>query len=163
FYSGGRAAAEVHFNRLKYGWRSADIKLKSKLVVRGSTGNIPYLPSKTPLCASDISPKNEPTLFRIPTNPIGRVDRLLTSCDLVDLKIIYCLLCGFSYERMGDFCFLSVEAVKYRVRKIRNALDCTDKESTAELIRTYINKNSLLKVIEDIEAASESIVKKQLI
>lgn len=162
FYSGGRAVAEIHFNRLKYGWRSADIKLKSRLVVRGSTDNIPYIPLEKPLCASDISPSVSPTLFSIPTNPIGKVDSLLTASDLADLKLIYGMLSGFSYERMSDFCFLSVEAVKYRVRKIRNALGGGDKESVAEFLRTYINKGGLLKVIEEIETAGDRIVKKEL-
>ena len=116
FYSGGRAAAELHFNRLKYGWQVADIKLKSRLVVRGSTGNIPYVKPQKRIFPSDLSPKNAPTLFTIPTNPIGRVDSLLASSDLTDLKLIYGMLCGFSYERIAEFCFLSSEAIKYRVR-----------------------------------------------
>lgn len=163
FYNCGKAAAEVHFNRLKYGWDYVNIKLKSRLVVRGSTGNVPYRAPDTPLLPCDISPQNAPTLFRIPTNPIGQIDRLLTACDLVDIKLIYCMLCGFSYEHMGDFCFLSIEAVKYRVRKIRKALGGGDKESAARLIRKYIDKSSLLATIEEFEAASDRLVKKELI
>lgn len=160
FYGVGKSVAEIHFNRLKYGWKSADIKLKSMLIVRGSTDNIPYVPPKIPLRSADVSPSVLPSLFTIPTNPIGMVDNLLAKSDLTDLKLIYGMICGFSYELMSEFCFLSVEAVKYRVRKIRSALGGGDKDRIAELIRTYINKSSLLKVIEDIEAVGDRFAKK---
>ncbi len=159
FYEGGRAAAELHFNRLKYGWKSADIKLKSKLVIRGSTKNIPYVPPCEPLEASDVSPFVKPTLFKIPTNPIGNVDRLLSSCDLTDLKLIYGMLLGYSYERIGEFCFLSSEAVKYRVRKIRKELAGDSKADAIELISKYINKENLLSTIEELEGKNGRILK----
>lgn len=149
FYFGGRAVAEVHFNRLKYGWKSADIKLKSKLVIRGSTNNIPYVMPKNRLCATDVTPKITPTLFRIPTNSVSMVDNLLTVSDLTDLKLIYGMLSGFSYERIGEFCFLSSEAVKYRVRKIVKSLSLSSKGEAVEFISKYVNKDNLLHVIEE--------------
>lgn len=159
FYECGRAAAELHFNRLKYGWKSADIKLKSRIKVRGSTKHIPYVPSNEPLVASDVSPLVKPTLFRIPTNPIGSVDRLLTACDLTDLKLIYGMMLGYSYERIGEFCFLSSEAVKYRVRKIRKVLAGDSKADATELISKYINKETLLSTIEELEGEKGTIIK----
>lgn len=159
FYSGGRAVAELHFNRLKYGWQAADIKLKSKLVVRGSTKNIPYIKSDRRLYPSDLSPEIVPTLFTIPTNPIGRVDSLLAASDLTDLKLIYGMLCGFSYERIGEFCFLSSEAVKYRVRKIRKALSGDSKADATELISKYISKENLLHTIEELESENGKRIK----
>ena len=157
FYSGGRAAAELHFNRLKYGWHSADIKLHSKLSVRGSTKNIPYVPTDS-LIPPDVSPVCEPTLFHIPTNRIGSIDNLLASSDIVNLKLIYCLLCGFTYERMGEFCFLSTEAAKYRVRKIRLALSGDSKEDVVEEIRAYVDKDRLLAIIEEYESSNETFL-----
>ena len=155
FYNGGRAVAELHFNRLKYGWESADIKLKSALVVRGSTKNIPYVQPESRLLPIDISQKVEQTLFEIPTNMIGRVDHLLAISDLADLKLIYGMLSGYSYERIGELCFLSSEAVKYRVRKIRNLLGVGKKDKTAEVILKYINKNRLLATIEELETQAK--------
>ncbi len=159
FYKCGRAAAELHFNRLKYGWHSADIKLESRLVIRGSTNNIPYAPLQEPLAPSDISPNVNPTLFSIPTNPLGNVDRLLTECDLTDLKLIYGMLLGYSYERIGEFCFLSSEAVKYRVRKIRKALAGDSKADATELLSKYISKENLLSTIEELEEKNGGIIK----
>lgn len=152
FYIGGRAAAELHFNRLKYGWKSADIKLYSEISVRGSTKDIPYIPCST-LMPPDISPVQEPTLFHIPTNSIGMIDSLLTSSDIINLKLIYGMLCGFTYERIAEFCFISMEAAKYRIRKIRKALKGDSKDDTVEQIRAYINKERLIAVIEEYEAS----------
>ncbi|MBQ4150980.1 MAG: LacI family DNA-binding transcriptional regulator [Clostridia bacterium] len=159
FYNGGRALAELHFNRLKYGWKNANIKLKSKLVVRGSTDNIPYIRATTPLRAADISNQVEPALFQIPTNSIGRIDTLLATSELTDLKLIYGMICGFSYERIGEFCFLSSEAVKYRVRKIRNALLGDTKADATEIISKYIHKENLLSTIEELEGKRNNMFK----
>ena len=152
-YASGKAAAETHFNRLKFGWSTSDILIKNELVIRGSTGNIPYKPSAEKPTPNDIIPPSSPTLFRIPTNPIGRIERMLMTSDIVNLKLIYCMLCGFSYERMGEFCFLSIEAAKYRVRKIRTALLGKSKSDAADLIRAYIDKYSLLHLIEEYESS----------
>lgn len=158
FYKGGRALAELHFNRLKYGWGSADIRLVSQIIVRGSTDNIPYTPTPG-LIPADVSPNVEPTLFVIPTNPIGRVDSLLASSDIVNLKLIYCMLLGLTYQRMSEFCFLSIEAVKYRVGKIKKALEGDNKADTVELISRYIDKEKLLSTIEELEAESRGLLK----
>lgn len=150
-YASGKVAAETHFNRLKFGWSTSEILIKSELVIRGSTWNIPYKPSAEKPVPKDVLAPSSPTLFRIPTNPIGRIERMLMASDIVNLKLIYCMLCGFSYERTGEFCFLSTEAAKYRVRKIRTALLGKSKSEAADLIRAYIDKDSLLRVIEEYE------------
>lgn len=151
FYKGGRALAELHFNRLKYGWKSANIKLESQLVVRGSTKNIPFASPRVCLRPSDISEAVTPTLLTIPTNPIGRVDSLLSSGDLSAFRLIYGMLCGYSYEKIGEFCFLSVETVKYRVRKICSALGENKKADAAALLSKYVSKEKLLQIIEELE------------
>ena len=111
--------------------------------------NIPYVMPKNRLCATDVTPKITPTLFRIPTNSVSMVDNLLTVSDLTDLKLIYGMLSGFSYERIGEFCFLSSEAVKYRVRKIVKSLSLSSKGEAVEFISKYVNKDNLLHVIEE--------------
>ncbi len=157
FYNCGKSAAEAHFNRLKYGWESVNVKLKSQLVIRGSTKNIPYLPAGRPLRALDISKEVKPTLFHIPTYPIGRVDSLLAASDLTDLKLIYGILCGYSYERVSEFCFLSLEAAKYRVRKMLKSLACDSKTDATSLLSKYINKDNLLHTIEELEGENGRI------
>lgn len=152
-YRVGRAAAETHYNRLKYGWSSATLLLENEMKIRGSTGNIPYHPSTIPPKARDIFPPSPQQLFYIPTNALGAIERLLAGSDLADLKLLYCLLAGYGNEKTGEFCFLSTEAVKYRTRKICKALGAARKTDAAMILAEYIRKEKLLAMIEEFECA----------
>ena len=149
-YGCGKSAVELHFSRLKNGWSSASLRLCVELRVRGSTENIPYTKGWSPL-PLDLTPLRQPTLQHIPTDDVGRIDRLLAVGDLVDLKIIYGILCGYTYEQIGEFCFLSLEAAKYRVRRIRTAIAGRNKADVAGVIGAYVNRDRLLGVIESLE------------
>ena len=152
-YRVGRAAAETHYNRLKYGWSFATLFLENEMKIRGSTENIPYRPSLSPPKASNILPPSEPLLFRIPTNALGSIERLLATSDISELKLLYCLLSDYTNEKTGEFCFLSIEAVKYRVRKICRMLQALSKTEATAILRRYIRKERLLYVIEEFEGA----------
>lgn len=156
-YMVGKSAAEMHYNRLKYGWSSATVLLKNELKIRGSTGNIPYRTSAALPVASGTQPRREQTLFRIPTGTLGAIERLLANCDLADLKLLYCLLAGYSGEKTGEYCFLSTEAVKYRTRKICKALGGGNKAEVASILGRYIVKENLLAVIEEFEGAKDRL------
>ena len=149
-YGCGKSAVELHFSRLKNGWSSASLRLCVELRVRGSTENIPYTKGWSPL-PLDLTPLRQPTLQHIPTDDVGRIDRLLAVGDLVDLKIIYGILCGYTYEQIGEFCFLSLEAAKYRVRRIRTAIAGRNKADVAGVIGAYVNRDRLRGVIESLE------------
>lgn len=151
YHDCGKAAAETHFNRLKYGWSAVTILLKSELYIRGSTAHIAYAPSLTPPQALDLHPPVEQVAFRAPTMPIGRLERLLAVSDIADLRLLYCMLSDYSYEKTSEFCFMSSETVKYRIRKIREMLLAESKADAAVMIRKYIQKEKLLKVIEELE------------
>jgi|GEM_PF-509273 len=156
-YMVGKAAAEMHYNRLKYGWSSANVLLENALKIRGSTGNIPYRPSATPPVASGTLPRSEQTLYRIPTGTLGAIERLLANSDLAELKLLYCLLAGYSAEKTGEYCFLSTEAVKYRTRKICKALGTKHKTEVSSILSKYISKENLLAVIEEFEGAKDRL------
>lgn len=152
YYACGKAAAETHYNRLKYGWSAVTILLKNELKIRGSTAHIPYTASHTPPQAVDVHPLIMHKPFEISTaRPIGRLERFLAGSDIADLRLIYCMLSDFSYEKTGEFCFMSAEAAKYRIRKIREVLKVESKADAVALIQKYIQKEKLLKVIEEFE------------
>ena len=158
FYNCGKACVETHFNRAKYNWTTARVFLDVELMVRGSTDNIPYTPSDTQPLRVDIAPPTVPVPVRMLTNQIGKLERVLASSDLADLKIILCLISGYSYEKMAEFCFFSADTAKYRVRKIKQALGCEKKTAAADLIRKYIKKESLVSLIGDIEEKNNKII-----
>ncbi|MBQ4151386.1 MAG: hypothetical protein IJC81_06245 [Clostridia bacterium] len=139
FYACGRAMVEAHIHRLKYNWSTVMIRVHCDFKARGSTsGNAEY-----PLASAESSC---PNLLLI-----GRLESLLKGSDLVNLKLMYGLLCEYSYERMSDMCFLSSGAVKYRLLQMRRALGCKNREETALCIGRYIQKEKLLEAIEKAE------------
>ena len=100
----------------------------------------------------------ESKAIRLPTGNISKLERTLVSSDLTNLKLMYCLLCGFNYEKMSEFCFISAETARYRVRKIRNALGVQKKSDAAEILRAYIKKESLLAIISEQEEKNNQIM-----
>ncbi len=157
YYTCGKVAAETHFNRLKHGWSNATILIQSELVIRGSTNHVQYVPSNSPPQPQDLHPQSEFVEFRLPNMQIGSLERLLAVSDLSDLRLMYCMLCDYSYEETASLCFLSVETAKYRIRKIREMLHSENKSDVTSLLKKYIRKENLLAVIKEMEH-SDSII-----
>lgn len=139
FYACGKAMVEAHVHRLKYNWSTVMIRVPCAFYARGSTsgkGEYPTVAERPPHANQ---------------HALSRLERVLADCDLVDLKLMYGLLSDYSYEHMGELCFLSAGAVKYRVQQMREALDCSDRRAAIALIGRYIEKERLLRVIEETE------------
>ena len=88
----------------------------------------------------------------------GKIERVLSASDLTDLKLIYCLICDYDYERMSDFCFVSYDTAKYRIRKIKKVLNVNKKADAAEMLRLYMNKESVLALINEQEQKNSQII-----
>lgn len=142
FYNCGKTTVETHVNRLKYGWSATRTLIPCAITFRGTTD--PLSPSWV---AGDSTAKPSLGVF---TGRLAKLERMLTQCDLVDLKLLYGLLVGYSYDKMGEACFFSGDAAKYRVRKMRLVLGTADRESMAALIGTYVTPENLLRTIEDL-------------
>ncbi len=158
FYTAGRTMVETHCNRLKYGWVSARIRLPSELKIRGSTHFFPYTEAR-PNTSANPSVYENRGLGKLRTalsGPVGRLERLFGKSDLVDMKLMYCMLCGYSYEDMAEFCFLSIWTARYRVGKIKQILGVTDKAAVASLLGSYIKKENLQKLILEIKEERET-------
>ncbi|MBQ8836198.1 MAG: LacI family DNA-binding transcriptional regulator [Clostridia bacterium] len=158
FYNCGRAAVESHFNRIKYGWANSKVLLPAKLQIRGSTDFIPYSEEKIISPDEPLLPEPSPKRSRPSAGNLSRLERVLASSDLANLKLMYCMICDYSYDKMSEFCFVSADTAKYRVRKIKQMLDTAKKSDAAEIIREYIKKESLLALISDIEEKNNSII-----
>ena len=158
FYDCGRMLVETHFNRLKYGFARTVTLLPAQLKVRGSTDNTAYVPSNNMPLPVEKMQRLWGNDIRLPTGNIGKLERILASSDLTNLKLMYCLLSGFNYDKMSEFCFISAETARYRVRKIRKALCVQSKSEAASIIRTYIKKESLLAIIGEQEEKNNQII-----
>ena len=139
FYACGKAMVESHVHRVKYGWSSAMVRVPCEFTERGSTSGRGVYP--------------RPGFLPPHTNQValGKLERLLADCDIANLKLLYGLLAGYGYEHMGELCFLSASAVKYRVQQIRTMLGCETRADVIAAIERYIQKERLLQVIENIE------------
>lgn len=150
-YNCGRELIETHRHRSRYGFSNRITLLPASLTVRGSTENIPYVPIQN--VTSRVQSEYHPVQAgnRRPVEMINRLELLLTSSDLIQLKVIYCMLCGFKRSEIKDFCFISTETARYRVNKVRNALGITDIVEVTNILRTYITKERLLTIIRERE------------
>lgn len=157
FYNCGKMLVEAHFNRIKYGLASTTSLLPATLKIRGSTDDIPYCPSNKLAAVYEQEVLSSPKNLNIPTSNIGKLERMLAVSDLINLKLMYCLMCGYNYEKMSEFCFVSAETARYRVRKIRNALGVQNKTQAAELFRLYVKKESLISFIGELEEKNNRI------
>jgi len=151
FYDCGRLLVETYFNRIKYGLVASKNLLPTVLKIRGSTDNIAYDATCESIKPSAALRLEEHGSIVVQTGDIGRLERVLATSDLVNLKLIYCLICGYNYKKMSEYCFISPETAQYRVRKIKTALGVQKKSDVADFIRKYIKKESLMSVIGEAE------------
>ena len=157
FYDCGRLLVETYFNRLKHGLSSSHNLIPATLNVRGSTDNILCRNDNLQILLNNGS-KEKPKPIVVQTGEIGRLERLLATSDLVNFKLMYCLICGYNYDKMSEYCFISSETARYRVRKIKTALAVSQKREVAELVRKYIKKESLLAIIAETEEKNNRIL-----
>ncbi len=66
------------------------------------------------------------------------IEKLLSSCDAVDLLILDLVLKGYSYEKIANKNFLSYSAIKYRVRNMFLACNCSTKSEFIKFMKTYV-------------------------
>lgn len=66
------------------------------------------------------------------------VDKLLTLTDDTDKKILKALLDDLSYEDIATECFLSVNAIKYRIKNLINDSGATDKKHMITLLKEHL-------------------------
>lgn len=154
YHACGASAAKLHYDRARYGWTTVTALLRNKMIIRDSTANAPYIPSNPLPLPLDADAPIKPVRFQLITYHIGQLGRMLATCELADLRLLYCMLQGYSYEKMSEACFLSVEAVKYRLRKFRDALGFNDRTETTDFIRAYVQPKKLLALIEEHDKKS---------
>lgn len=66
------------------------------------------------------------------------VENMLSSCDATDLKLLELILKGCSYEQAGEICFISLNTVKYRIKKLMDICNTSNKKAFLELAERYL-------------------------
>ncbi len=130
----GRQAVKLHqFLQRNRDIRSANILVDCPLVVRESTAEIPYkkrfpkLPSgKLPLYDAD------PDVLMV-----LQIEELLRMWDEIDRSIVRGLLENKTIISIAEGLFISVSAVKYRIKKMLTAASLQNKEELVSVVRYY--------------------------
>ncbi len=65
------------------------------------------------------------------------VENMLSSCDELDLKLIDVIIKGGSYENAAEYCFISNNTAKYRIKKLMNLCRLESKKEFLKLIQKY--------------------------
>lgn len=71
------------------------------------------------------------------------VERLLDFCDKTDFRILIGVMKNETMEQLGERCFISQTALKYRLNRLKTVSDTDSRKSLAELLRRYISEEVL--------------------
>ncbi len=67
------------------------------------------------------------------------LEKMLSSCDENDIKILKLMIDGKTYSKIADELFLSEKTVAYRVSCMRNVMGCSTKEELCKTVKEYIS------------------------
>lgn len=116
---------------------SCNAALKSEIVFRGSTRQIqmpmPILPVISDETESDFESSFEEYLF-----PIYALEKILTTVDATDFKLLQGLLDQESYGVLAEKLFLSDTAFKHRLYKLFHATGCQNRKELTALLSKYM-------------------------
>jgi|GEM_PF-4115691 len=112
------------------------VYLNTLIESRETTGFID--PDKSMPYARYTQPFKRNTYFDSPEiAEVMTVERLLQNSDEIDISIIYGILGGDTYETIAEKLSLSLNAVNYRVKRIKHSLDCNGISELKTLLGKY--------------------------
>lgn len=112
------------------------VKLKSRLHIRETTENRPYLPDSRPVVPVPI-PEN--CFFGdMEFTKLANLETMFNECDETDFMLLHLLPQELSYSVMAQQCFISETAAKYRVKKMQKLCGADNREELTELIRNVL-------------------------
>lgn len=109
-----------------------NILLHSRLHIRQTTGNCPYIPTNHSTAEPQL-PENQ--FFRDPEiSGLARLETLFNQCDETDFTLLQLLLQDASYASLAKQCYISETAAKYRVKKMQKICGVSSREELARYI-----------------------------
>ena len=112
------------------------VKLKSRLHIRETTENRPYLPDSRPVVPVPI-PENR-FFGDMEFTKLANLETMFNECDETDFMLLHLLPQELSYSVMAQQCFISETAAKYRVKKMQKLCGAYNREELTELIRNIL-------------------------
>lgn len=130
----GHQAVKLHqFLQRNNDIHTASVLVECPLIERQTTGAVRYKKSnpRTPAVNMPLYDADPDILTAL------QLEELLRMWDDIDRQIIDGLLQGKTIINIADGLFVSVSAVKYRIKKMLTAGDFKNKEELAEVVRKY--------------------------
>ena len=113
-----------------------NVKLNSRLHIRDTTQNRPYVPAHGPAASAPI-PENR-FFQESEFTKLARLETMLNQCDETDFMLLRLLPQEMSYAAMAQQCFLSETAAKYRVKKMQKLCGAESREELAVYIQKIL-------------------------
>ncbi len=133
----GKAALQLYSVLSKNpGISHINISIKSELKIRDSTKNLPFEPNG--FVYDYNSEENINFYDDNEIKPLVIIDKILSACDEIDLDIIQGIAFSHSYEVIAERNTMSVNGVKYRLKKLLEICGIADKRTLISVYNTYL-------------------------
>ena len=135
YFELGRQAVKLHqFLQRNTDVNCASIMVECKLLVRGSTNNCPAENYNF----DSLRPVNVPHYGMDPdVMTLLQIEELLRMWDEIDKNIVQGLMHDKTITAIAESLFISVSAVKYRIKKMLTATSLKNKDELVEVLRHY--------------------------
>ncbi|MBQ3084235.1 MAG: substrate-binding domain-containing protein [Clostridia bacterium] len=110
------------------------LEVEGEIIARASTG---FFEVQTESLKPEPSAGRDLFFTEPPVDEFFRVEAVLAGCDDLDLSILRGLADGARYEELSEALFISVNTLKYRLKKIMAAARVHDRRELAELMMKY--------------------------
>lgn len=119
----------------------ANLKVRSRLYVRESTANIPFVQEKSASVPDNVQAYFDKYYENRVTNTLFSLESEMQGCDSVDYCIIRMIIRGLSYEQMTDEIFMSVSGIRYRVKRLFDKLHVNSKNELIKKVLPLIGED----------------------
>jgi len=117
---------------------SLHLGVESVLIERESTGNTSLLEKRGDIFFASSRKEIYPEQIKDPIiRQINMLDNMLGACNNTDIKILQSLLKGDSNTETAEIAFVSIDTVKYRLKKIYHQLQVNNRYELISLLREY--------------------------
>lgn len=116
---------------------SINVLLHSRLHIRETTGNEPFVPpGRGAVAMAEAAPN--PFYHDSEIADMAKLEWLMNLCDETDLAIIENLMRRASYADIAERSFISETAAKYRIRKMQNTCGVSSRRELYDFLKRYI-------------------------
>ena len=123
--------------------QSVNVNVKSSIVVRATTKNIP--PSGNASEVADSKDKDFKFYDDSEVRKMVKMEKLFENCNASDVTVLKMLAGGESYERTAEKHFMTVNGIKYRLDRLCKICGFESKRRLISEVKNHIKMNGKQK------------------